>query len=90
MQLTPSQPSPLLFLQFSTSSKQQNKIQLYDTSWRDFHPSFLPLVCAIMPVKPRDQFNGQQAVPERCQRHQFCATLTLCPPFMLQLLSVCV
>ena len=29
-------------------------------------------------------------MPELYHRHQYCATLTLCPPFMLHLLSVCV
>lgn len=47
MQLTPSGSTPLLFLQFSTTSGQQNNIQLYDISRHDFHPSDPSCHCSV-------------------------------------------
>lgn len=46
------------------------------------------LLCAIMSIKPWDQFSGQWTVPELYHRQPYCSMITLCPLFILQLLSI--
>lgn len=90
MQFTLSRSS-LLFPQFRTNSRQQNKIQLYDITGCDFHPSdpfchyFVPLCLQ----SPEISSMGSKL----CLNCTTGTSTALClpyAPFMLQLLSVCV